>query len=265
MKTKGLILIIVVLLGNLSLQAQDTPVLILVEGRVLGLQDSLPVTGVHIWGGKRSVGAVSDSAGWFSIYAYTTDTLVFSAVGYGEQRQPIPMEAALQHVTFWLEETGYSIDEVTVLPFTKAGFKKAFMEVELPPDRYAINLNLPKLPKLSNPNKAPLSRPLEIMLGIITLDIYAIAGEKIVFKERWEQKQVDKWEDREQYLNRIAEKYNPTFVKQIVPVSDAEVGPFLKFCDLRNEFVAAATEYEIGVAIKECYMAWVEAAPAEER
>lgn len=258
MRNKGIYAFILAMLLVCQLQAQSDPTLILVEGRALTAADSMPVPYAHIWGLKRNAGTITDSAGWFQIYAFADDTLIFSAVGLGQQRLAIPAEAARTHVTFWLNENSYDIDEVTILPFNKNDLRKDFMDLQLPPDKYAINLNLPKVPVS---NKPPLSRPVSLLLGILTLDLYAILPEKIVFKERWEQKQVDKWTGNEQYLERIAEKYNPEYVKLIVPLTDEQVGPFVKFCALQNDFIADATEYEIGEAIKECYLAWVETQP----
>lgn len=242
-----------------GLMAQDAQ-LILVEGRVLSSSDSMPIPFAHVWGNQRNVGAITDSNGYFQIYAYQNDSLSFSIVGYGIQAQPVPPEAQTKHVDFWLYVNAYEIDEVTVLPYTREQFPRMFMNLQLPPDKYAINLNLPEPPPSVGP-KHTLKPGMRIALGILTGNLYAIVPEKVIFKERWEQGQVDKWLSNEQYLERIAQKYNPTYVKLVVPVAEDEVAAFIKFCDLKNDFIDAATEYEIGEAIKECYTAWVSSKP----
>lgn len=255
---KGILSIVAILLLGMSIYAQNNTVT-LVEGRLMDTTDSSAVPYAHVWGKRGNTGTITDTAGYFRIYVHADDTLVFSAVGYGMQKRAIPVDAAHNHVTFWIDENSYGIDEVIVLPFSKERFKDEFVNLQLPPDKYAINLNLPKPPPYPHPSFS-LKKPATIALSILTMtfkfNIYEMLPEKVAFKERWEQKQVDKWVTQEQYLERLSHKYNAQFVQSIVSVSDEQVEAFMKFCDLQPAFIDTATEYDIAFAIRECYLAW---------
>lgn len=113
--------------------AQKDPASIRISGVVVD-SDSLqavPFTAITIKNTTR--GTVSDNSGYFSIFAYELDTLVFSNVGYSESTFVVPPN--LPEETYGLvqvlKQDTLLLDEVVVLPWPDPeAFAAAFLALE---------------------------------------------------------------------------------------------------------------------------------------
>jgi hypothetical protein len=98
----------------------------------------------------------------------------------------------------------------------------------------------------------------------------AFTGVFTYLYEQWSQEGQEKQKYREilreEYqAQKVREKYDLQFVKQITGIeSDQRAEALLYFCNFPPKWVLQATEYEVGVAIKDCYKDFKEVAPPED-
>jgi hypothetical protein len=132
----------------------------LIKGHITDLQNKAGIPKANIVIMNRRTGYTCDADGAFSIYAYPTDTLRFTSVGYISKI--IPVSAlnmdSVYSIHIELLRDFVKLKEVTIYPFkTKGEFVQAFMDakdvnkVTLPgiaPPKFNTK---PYKPKFANP------------------------------------------------------------------------------------------------------------------
>lgn len=108
---KGIFLLAVVLAPLVSAQAQESKT---ITGTVLSSNGNMPIPGVNVLVEGTSTGAVTDFDGNFSIQASANDVLVFTYLGFQEQRITVGDQTSL---TITLEEALSNLDEVVVVGY----------------------------------------------------------------------------------------------------------------------------------------------------
>lgn len=114
-----------------QLNFENTEGKILLKGKVIDLQtkSSLPNAAIVITNRKK--GLTADLNGNFQIYAYPTDTLKFSSLGYIYKEIPIDgiPEDLRYSLNIELVKDFYKLKEVTIYPFrNKQEFEVAFVK-----------------------------------------------------------------------------------------------------------------------------------------
>ena len=237
-------LLLFLLLGD-PIHAQETQ-LIIVKGIVLNYADSTPVQFVNIFDQQSHNGAISGIEGHFTINVHEGDTLRFTAVGF--ETFYLLAENSNTEITIKLKQTNYQIEQVTVTPFmNKAMFKKAFMAV--PPDPNQITLNLPPQKEVT---------PLGDTKGPTYKGAFLFGADPVLTSIRRQTKEIHRWENKFADQAMVDAKYNKTVIKQWINIPDKDLEAFIKFCNLNNEFIAGANAYDIGAAVKQCYVAYQE-------
>jgi CarboxypepD_reg-like domain len=108
---------------------------VVVEGDSL---KPVPYTSILVKNSNR--GTISDYFGYFSFVAQTSDTILFSAIGYTNARFIIPDTLTTNKYSLIqvLNSDTIYLKEATVFPWpTKEQFKHAFLRLELPEDDLA--------------------------------------------------------------------------------------------------------------------------------
>ncbi|WP_165784660.1 carboxypeptidase-like regulatory domain-containing protein [Solitalea longa] len=140
-----------VLSGN-SLYAQELPKpqqVIQFSGIIFSsdtINERIPFVNIRVKNSRR--GTVSDVNGFFSIPIYKTDTLIFSALGYGNfefyLQDEVPNNRLFLNIR--MRPQIYTLKGVTVYGLTKENFKRAFLQVEIPENAYAYKIDPKSLP-----------------------------------------------------------------------------------------------------------------------
>ncbi|MGB4328612.1 MAG: carboxypeptidase-like regulatory domain-containing protein, partial [Tenuifilum sp.] len=102
-----LIILVALLLGNLSLMAQE----ISVTGKVTDAADGTPMIGVAIVVKGTTTGTITNVDGEFSIKCKGNDVLVFSFVGYTTQEVAVGSRSV---INVQMKQESKEIDEVIV-------------------------------------------------------------------------------------------------------------------------------------------------------
>lgn len=247
-------------LNGLTVFAQKEVKLDLVEikGVLLSANDSTPISYVHIVDLSTGFATICDQNGNFSFRIDRNDTIRFSAVGFETLLLNLGTESSFKKkfsFTIFMKEKIYKIDEILVRPYANfSDFKYAFINLELPEDKFAVNLNLPNVADLKfkyDPRDEPI--PVVGPPDIVSVGAsYTIEGPITKLYDKYSRK--GKGNTKFHELVAIAPRYNKDVIKRVTGLKDeSEILSFMFFCDLSHDFIQAATDYEIVAAINECY------------
>ncbi|UKJ07841.1 carboxypeptidase-like regulatory domain-containing protein [Solitalea lacus] len=151
-KLRYLLALLVAVCAASALYAQTQPVqqpVIQFSGTIYSadsLSEKIPFVNIRVKNSRR--GTVSDINGFFSIPMYKTDTLVFSALGYGNFEFILQDEVPNNrlYLNIRMHPQIYTLKGVTVYGLTKENFKRAFLELEIPENAYAYKVNPKTIP-----------------------------------------------------------------------------------------------------------------------
>lgn len=231
---------------------------VLLTGHIKSLEDSTPISEVHVTGLNVFIGTTTNTDGAFAISISPIDTLALSAIQFQEVFLPVAELMRQDSLVIYLAPKVYELKEVTIQDYSWNRFKDQFMTLELPPDKYEIDLKLPEpeapkgpsMPALSLANGRVLLTPVGIAVGI--------GWDPMQVKQAKARRSIDKWNASMNYWDTVREKFNKDMVKRYVPITDDKIEAFMRFCKLDADFVHDADEYAIGEAIKDCYLAFIE-------
>ncbi len=109
-----------------------------VSGLVVDLDSNRAIPFVTVRIKKSKMGTISDYNGFFTVMAKPGDTLLFTAVGYKSGLFFVPQQPEENRIYIQkqLKKDTVQLDQVTILPFSKEGFERAFMELKLDDEDY---------------------------------------------------------------------------------------------------------------------------------
>ena len=153
----------------------------------------------------------------------------------------------------------YNLKEVTIWPYANNDeFKKAFKELQLPDDR--VELNLPEVKVDSVPTIHLGGAKVFIKDAKLTMvregpftklyEQYSKAGrERTAYRELLVKDANEKM---------VALKYNVAFVKNVTGIKDDDqAASLMEYCCLPEEFVLNANEYDLVLAVEDCYQEYI--------
>jgi hypothetical protein len=224
------------------------------SGYILSNENADPIPGVHVLNNQGKIGAVSDDKGYFSIAMNRTDTILFSAVGY--ETHTLVLDAASKAanplVEIRLSPKTYQLQEVDVRAIpAEDKFKKDFLALELPGQP---QLDLPQV------------KGMKLADGIYTIPTggIAISGPFSFFynklsREAREIKKANTLFNAEARKRVYDAKFNAQLVQRVTGLKDQALEEFMKYCKLSEaQVLNAQNEYEIVVAINDCYKSFME-------
>ncbi len=235
--------------------AQQTPQdKVQLSGYISSTDEATPLAGVHIMNNKSRVGAISDEKGFFVIPMHRTDTILFSAVGYETYTLVLDPESQSSNplVQIRLTLKTYQLEQVDVRAIpTETKFKKDFLALELP-DQPILAL--------------PEVKGLKLAESVYTLPEggIAISGPFSAIyskfsREAKELKKANALFSAEARKNAYKAKFNAGLVQQVTGLKDVELEEFMKYCKLsESQVLNARNEYEIVLAINDCYKSFKE-------
>lgn len=244
---KKALLFIYLILPLLILSQEEDRVIL--RGRILNT-DHTPVALAHIIHLETLRGTVSDTAGYFYIPLKLGDSLLVSRIGYSTRIFGFTESTTIYkgEIEIVLLEQIYQLKEVVIHPFPRSWqeFSEAFKNLKTDPGPQPADLQLAKEGILSY--QGP-SGGFGINMTSPISALYYIFGREP--KSRRKYAALLASDKKEAQMRK---RYNTELVKQLTGITDEEMlKKFLAYCNLDPDFVLLSSEYDLYVAILECY------------
>lgn len=218
------------------------------SGEIINKEDGEFVPYVHIINLSTNQGTTSDLEGKFNISISKEDTLMFSSVGFDKYKLTFSdheIDSDSYFIRILLDQSSYELSPVNIFAFKdEAGFKQDILNMKLPE---ASN------PKILVPGSygGPLtSRDLN---GGFSLGSPISSVVNIFSKEAKELRKYEKVKKDYPRQKTINEKYNMEVVEEITGLKDEDLNKFMLFCKISDDYILTANDYEIVVAVHNCY------------
>ncbi|OQX99422.1 MAG: hypothetical protein B6I24_02555 [Bacteroidetes bacterium 4572_128] len=233
---------ILVLILNFSFSQNDSTIFF--KGNVYDFKKN-PISGVHIIMQNANQITISKKDGGFYFPVKINDTVLFSAVGFKIKEIMIPefMKNNIFEKDIILNHDTVILEEVVILPWSSyEDAKQAFLSMKLP-EKISPDLSI-EMPLLSSNNG-------KVGVGIgLSVPLISMLYNKYSDRENSKRKLVQLLKSD----NLREKKYNKKIVSKILSLKDKKlIKKFLYYCDLSDEFLENATEYEIIEQILICY------------
>jgi hypothetical protein len=216
-------------------------------GYVYNSEDFSPLHNVHVINTKTNRGVVSGIDGKFLISASGSDTLFFRSVGFKDTLIALTGTGELR---VFMTPAIYPIGEVIILPYGNyAEFKQAFknLEVEKPMQfdpSYFLSGRVPSTGKQG--------------FGL-TIDGPITALYNAFSREGKQMRNYERFMRESAIHEEVGRKYNVQIVRRLTGIEDdMEAIRFMQFCSLDTNFILQATDYELLLAVKSCYEAYLQ-------
>jgi len=208
--------------------------------------DSTTLSDVHVINYSTEKVTYSLSDGSFEIAINVGDRILFSSIGF--QLTELIITDSLLDTDFnkiFLQPEIYMLKSTTVYPYqTYEEFKQAFLNLKTEDNSIELNLPVPVVIKETEPGTFAT-----ISLGSPITALYMAYS-----KEGKELKKYNEIIERDKIEKFVAIKYNKSIVKLITGIEEEnELKEFMEYCHLSNEFILKSIDYEIYLAIKNCY------------
>lgn len=244
------VIITLLLILGYTAHALDEPVSIpfRLHGRLLSHADSTAISNAHVINLSTARGTTTAPDGRFGLWVSEGDKIRFQVVGYVAMTITVEARPALvsDSLDFYLEEIVIQLPVVTIFPYaTFAEFKHAFINFKDPEPEYSYAM--PELtfePSLEN---RPPGFGIVIPGPITALyDQFSRRGRELRTYQRVLQE--------EELAKRAARIVNPSVIKQLTGIDNEQTYyAFLRFCNLSNDYIAAAKAYEVYEQLLRCH------------
>lgn len=227
-----------------TILAQHTPVdsTIQLSGNIVDDQDK-PLSFATVTNLTTQAGVISDGDGFFYLTFRQDDTIRISSVGY---------EPAILHfgdtaradnydLRIRMSQKTYQLENVTVFAFKdEESFKRAVLALKDIPDE-SPQIVIPG--SYNGPRREPKATPLNPISYVF--DRFSRRAKY----ERQAREAQQGYETRKQ----LAHKYNREMVGEITGLTDEVLDEFMIFCRFEEDFIERSTQYDLILAINQCY------------
>ncbi len=204
-----------------------------------------PVPYVTISVLNRNEGVVSNAEGFFFLRFDRQDTLELSALGFEKQQLYLGDTATADNydVNIRLSEKTYTLENITVLAYKdEEAFRRAILaldEKDLPKETPKIRI--PGSYEGPHIEKRPgAASPLSFLY------------DRFSKRARYEREARQAQQDYD-YRKKLSGKYNRDLVGKVTGLQDEQLEEFMAQCRLEDTFIEKSNEYEIILAINQCY------------
>ncbi len=233
---KGAVIVVFLLFSVIELQAQER-----IRAKIMDSETLTEVPGVHVVNVNDDQGTVSDIDGNFSIVAFPGDSIFLSSVGYQPRYYVVGDSVMEKSVKLLIDPATIELSSVNVFAYkSERDFKNAVIALQLPEEK-TTKLVIPGF--YYGPKK-------EVSAGV---------GSPISFlvskfgKKAKQEKRFKAAKERDAYRNLINSKYNKEIVEKITGLKAEALKEFMDQCTLSDTFIENANEYDIIVAINNCF------------
>ncbi len=234
-----------------------------VSGKIIDADSLDPIPAVHVFIKDQTQGTISNRNGFFSISIGVGDTLVFSSVGYHTlfYRLPDSLNIRNPFIEISLKSDTIKLKEVLVRGHLNPAAVRRYLENIKAQKRHNNPADLTRdIPK-STPKTKPEGRAHTVGLGSSTEGGAALEGvltglANLFNKRAQQQKRIARLleerrnlEAQKAYREFLDTKFNEQIVAEATGLQGSRLDKFLAYCNFSDEFIYAATEYEILAAI----------------
>lgn len=219
---------------------------ITIDGEIVDASDGSPVPFVHIINTSTTQGTASNSVGRFEILMSSTDSLLFSAIGFEKYLFTLSENIDTKNimVTIMLDASTMKLEPVKIFAYkNEQSLKRAIIDMDVPIER-------PNRMQLDGFYYGPRK---EYKITPLTVSPIAFIASRFDKKAKEKRKYIKVTAEYDIWATKIHKKYNAQIVQGITGLPEDEIGDFMKFCKLKESFVTLSSEYEIVVAIQKCF------------
>lgn len=223
------------------------PILIKLKGRIVNVEDGLPIPYAHIVNMRTHGGTTTDILGKFTLDMLNVDSLAISVLGFKKLYTRIDPK--------YNENNTYTINAIPI----RFGIK----EIEITGKQKKIDLGLPEYKPLNiSPelrgdgfnSKPPI---IAAFLNPLSFIQYHLSERE---KEKREVRKAIVSEERWQLLSRY---YSKDIVRTLTGLNDTEADKFMFYFNSKGILNHTSSEYAVRAAIIEQYELWLQE-PKEE-
>jgi len=209
-------------------------------GRLVSIKSLEPVSYSHIINLNNNIGAISDSTGYFNIWASRTDTLLISAISYEYKKIYLQDYEESEYSEYiYLDEKIYTIPEVRILYLGDYNdFKYKLLNLQLP-EEYKINPLISKTLPHNYPEIIPeptIGSPISLMYNMFS-------------KEGKSVRKLKELESEQNIEAQIREVFNEDIIEQITGLKSDSLLKFIKYCNFSSEFILQISQYNLYIEI----------------
>lgn len=235
------LLMILPLALSAQVEQSNDEEMIRLSGTIVDEQDEVvPYATISV--GSSGKGVVSDEEGFFYITFPKLDTLTLSTVAHKAQQLYFGDTATTDNydLKIRLSEQAYALENVTIFAFKdEYAFKKAVLEMELDEEEEQIQIPGSYYGPRREVTASPLN-PVSFIAGRLNkrAKFEREAREKIAADRR---------------TNALAQKYNRDLVGRVTGLKEKKLDEFMMYCRMKELFIERPNEYEVILAINQCY------------
>ena len=234
MRTRSRLLLLFFILLSVAGEAQT---LITITGRAYDKEyNNLPLPKLMIINKRAKSGVFADAEGKFSISAYQSDTLMFAVVGFNTKKVCLKDSVikSQYYIEVEMQRLHYTLKEVSV--FATRSLKEI--------DRDIARLD-------STRRRQSYS------------DINALESPITYLYERFSKfgrskQKVAEWENEDLKRDILKDLFRLYVKNDIIDLSEEEFEAFIVYCNLSEEFIKNASQFELVMAIKGKYEAFAQ-------
>ncbi len=214
---------------------------------------------VHVIDRSTFIGTTTNVSGNYDILVNENDTVIFSYLGFKSEEFIVP--AFFKEGSFRLDikmaMDTILLQSAVIYPFpaNAAALEKDLLTIEIPDTTRKVELHLDKISIIIEPDLKNY-RPGEIKLisfGSVVTQMYDALSHEGKMKRKYQQILEH---DRIEAI--AADRLSDSLIMRATGlVEKKEIEALREYCDLQAGFIVDATEYELYVALMDCYDSFI--------
>lgn len=221
---------------------------VILKGRVISINDNLPLQSAHIVNLNAIIGTITTSDGQFKIPAKVNDTIFISYIGYQSVKLKITRDLLKgNELEIAIHEKVLNIEEVTVKSHNLIGVLVVDAK-NVPEDVYS-RIHIKGLPQAYEIGSARGTYNSGITDIFSPIDFwYKKLGKKPKNLDR-----LRKLKEGDQMRGMMEQKYNREIMMDFLDMSRKELNDLLSQCSYSSNFIRRASDLQVIEAVLECY------------
>jgi len=224
-------IILIVFLGMFFVSKTEAQELVVIKGQAYDKDSKLPLPRLMIINKRTNIGVFADEEGKFVIKVKQNDTLIFSAIGFIFKKVTMADSVVKASYTIKvpLEKLQYTLREISVFANrTLSEIDKSIAELD------------------SNKTYASFKdiNGLESPITYLYMRFSKFGKSKML---------VAQWENEDLKRDILKDLFRLYIKNDIIDLNETEFDAFIKYCNLSEEFIKTASQFELVMAIKGKY------------
>ncbi len=220
-------------------QYGTTEGLVLLTGEILQEDGVTPLADVHVYNQNNTNVSVSDPSGFFSMYVSKIHVVRFSSVGYEPFSFSIPgdFDRDVYYIQIELKQSTVALKPVTV--YGEEEKTESMLTREVAPNPLQ-GIQLGTLVGEARPVNPTLANPVSLLWDWFS-------------KEGKEKRKLKELLKQDALRDMVDLRFESDLMWQLTGLYGEELEKFKRYCNLPQNFVLNASEYDFLLAVKTCY------------